>query len=163
MIDYLDLVDYLLIAEAVTGIPAGTLAKLPGIDLADSALHAPHAEFGEVEFHPDFVAKAAVLCARLLRNHPLPDGNKRAACEEIPDYPPQSFSRENGRDLLLRSFRNADRVDCDGALVFRTRERLVRYVNALVEGKDAVDRVPELSEPFRLPFTASVFVANAPR
>lgn len=81
--------------------------------------------------------------------------------EEIPDYPPQSFSRENGRDLTLRSFRNADRVDCDGALVFRTRERLVRYVNALVEGKDAV--VPELSEPFRLPFTASVFVANAPR
>jgi hypothetical protein len=41
VIDYLDLVDYLLIAEAVTGIPAETLAKLPGIDLADSALHAP--------------------------------------------------------------------------------------------------------------------------
>ncbi len=83
--------------------------------------------------------------------------------EKIPKSPPQSFSRENGRELLLRSFRHVDRVDCDGALVFRTRERLVRYVSALVEARDAVDRVPELSEPFRLPFTASVFVAKAPR
>ena len=81
--------------------------------------------------------------------------------EEIPAYPPLSFSRENGGDLLLRRFRHVEQVDCDAVLVFPTRERLVRYVNALVEGKDAV--VPELSEPFRLPFTASVFVANAPR
>ena len=28
---------------------------------------------------PDIVDKAAVLCWRLARNHPLPDGNKRAA------------------------------------------------------------------------------------
>ena len=43
------MIDYLLIAEAVTGIPAETLAKLPRIDLADSALHAPRAEFGGVD------------------------------------------------------------------------------------------------------------------
>jgi death-on-curing protein len=35
--------------------------------------------FGGVEFYPDVVDKAAVLCVRLARNHPLPDGNKRVA------------------------------------------------------------------------------------
>lgn len=47
------------------------------LNLADSALAAPAAEFGGVEFYPDFAMKAAVLCSRLVRNHPLPDGNKR--------------------------------------------------------------------------------------
>jgi death-on-curing protein len=49
------------------------------IDLADSALHAPMAGFGEEDFYPDIVDNAAVLCWPLARNHPLPDGNKRAA------------------------------------------------------------------------------------
>ena len=31
------------------------------------------------EFYPDVVDKAAVLTCRLAWNHPLPDGNKRAA------------------------------------------------------------------------------------
>jgi prophage maintenance system killer protein len=35
--------------------------------------------FGRVEFYPDLIDKAAVVCARLARNHPLPDGNKRVA------------------------------------------------------------------------------------
>jgi death on curing protein len=35
--------------------------------------------FGDVEFYPDVIDKAAVLCVRLARNHPLPDGNKRVA------------------------------------------------------------------------------------
>jgi death-on-curing protein len=29
--------------------------------------------------YPDVFDKAAVLCVRLARNHPLPDGNKRVA------------------------------------------------------------------------------------
>jgi death on curing protein len=29
--------------------------------------------------NPDVIDKAAVLCTRLARNHPLPDGNKRVA------------------------------------------------------------------------------------
>src|SRR5262245_23906708 len=53
--------------------------KAANLDLADSALHAPAAGFGETEFYPDFVEKAAVLIVRLAKNHPLPDGNKRAA------------------------------------------------------------------------------------
>jgi death-on-curing protein len=58
---------------------AATIARLPNLPLAESALHAPFAEFGEHEFYPEFVDKAAVLLERLARNHPLPDGNKRAA------------------------------------------------------------------------------------
>ena len=42
-------------------------------------MHAPQARFGEVEFYPDVYDKAAVLVCRLAWNHPLPDGNKRAA------------------------------------------------------------------------------------
>jgi death-on-curing protein len=77
--EYLDLADYLLIAEAVLAVPAEDIARWPGIGLADSALHAPAAGFGGVELYPDVIDKAAVLCARLARNHPLPDGNKRVA------------------------------------------------------------------------------------
>jgi death-on-curing protein len=76
---YLDLADYLLIAEAVLGVPAETIARWPGIGLAESALNAPGMGFGGVEFYPDPIDKAAVLCVRLARNHPLPDGNKRVA------------------------------------------------------------------------------------
>jgi hypothetical protein len=35
--------------------------------------------FGEVDFYPNFVTKAAVLVVRLAKNHPLPDGNKHTA------------------------------------------------------------------------------------
>jgi death on curing protein len=77
--EYLDLADYLLIAEAVLGVPAESIARWPGIGLAESALHAPAAGFEGIELYPDVVDKAAVLCSRLARNHPLPDGNKRVA------------------------------------------------------------------------------------
>lgn len=79
MTQYLDLADYLLIAEEVLGVPAETIAGWPGIGLAESALNAPAMGFAGVEFYPDPIDKAAVLCVRLARNHPLPDGNKRVA------------------------------------------------------------------------------------
>jgi death-on-curing protein len=78
-IEYLDLADYLAIAAAVTGLELQTVINITNVDLADSALHAPAAGFDEDDFYPDFVDKAAVLLVRLARNHPLPDGNKRAA------------------------------------------------------------------------------------
>ena len=79
MAEYLDLADYLLIAESVLGVPAEAIAEWPGIGLAEPALRAPEMGFGGVEFYPDLLDKAAVLCVRLARNHPLPDGNKRVA------------------------------------------------------------------------------------
>ena len=74
---YLDLADFLLIAEAVLDIPAEDLARAARLELAESALHAPAATFGGVESYPDRARKTAVLVSRLITNHPLPDGNKR--------------------------------------------------------------------------------------
>lgn len=76
---YVDLADYLAIAAEITGLDTTTLIRVTKVDLAESALHAPAAGFGETEFYPDFIDKAAVLLVRLAKNHPLPDGNKRAA------------------------------------------------------------------------------------
>lgn len=78
-VEYLDLADYLVIAAEVTGLDVDTVIKIVDVALADSALHAPSAGFGDTDFYPDFVDKAAVLVVRLAKNHPLPDGNKRAA------------------------------------------------------------------------------------
>lgn len=79
MTRYLSLAEYLWLAEQVTGTDAAVLAKAARVDLADSALAAPAAGFGEVDYYPDLFDKAAVLICRLAWNHPLPDGNKRAA------------------------------------------------------------------------------------
>ena len=80
---YLTLAEALTIAEAVTGTRAAVLARASRLDLLDSALHAPQAGFGEVEFYPDFADKAAVLTVRIAKNHPLPDGNKRLAWHSL--------------------------------------------------------------------------------
>lgn len=74
---YLDLADFLFIAEAVLDVPAEQLVHASRVDLAESALHAPAAEFDGVEFYTDLATKTAVLAWRIIRNHPLPDGNKR--------------------------------------------------------------------------------------
>jgi prophage maintenance system killer protein len=75
----LELADFLLIAEAVLAIPAKRVAESSSLHLADSALHAPLACFGGEDFYPDFATKAAVLCAHLVKNHPLEDGNAPVA------------------------------------------------------------------------------------
>ena len=54
---YLGLAEGFIIAEAVTGIPARVLTSISRRELLDSA----------------------VLCVRIAKNHPLPDGNKRLA------------------------------------------------------------------------------------
>jgi death on curing protein len=76
----IDVADCLLLAEAVTGLDATVLGRTPHIVArVESAVAAPFVEPGGVEAYPGLVMKAAVLCSRLLRNHPLPDGNKRLA------------------------------------------------------------------------------------
>jgi death-on-curing protein len=76
---YLELADYLLIAEAVLQQPAKTVAEEGDLNLADSALHAPQARYAGADFYPEFATKAAVLCAHLIKNHPLKDGNVQVA------------------------------------------------------------------------------------
>ncbi|MEY2959028.1 MAG: hypothetical protein RLZZ01_1596 [Actinomycetota bacterium] len=79
MTRYISLAEFWFLAEQVTGIDAPTLIRASRVDLADSALHAPAAGFGDDDFYPDLYDKAAVLACRIAWNHPLPDGNKRAA------------------------------------------------------------------------------------
>lgn len=79
MTRYLTLAEYFWLAEQVTATDADTLAKISRVELADTALHAPQASFGGEEFYPDIIDKASVLTCRLAWNHPLLDGNKRAA------------------------------------------------------------------------------------
>ena len=78
-IQYLELADFLLIAEAVLQTPAKEIALDSNLNLADSALHAPSARFVGEEFYPEFPTKAAVLGAHLVKNHPLRDGNVQVA------------------------------------------------------------------------------------
>jgi death on curing protein len=78
-LDGLTIADFLLIAEAVLDIDADRLAHVADLGAADSALAAPFAGWGDADLYPDPAVKAAVLCSRLIRNHPLPDGNKRVA------------------------------------------------------------------------------------
>lgn len=75
----MELGDYCEIAAELLGTTPEQIARLPRITLADSALAAPAAGFGGEDAYPTLIEKAAVLVEHLARNHPLPDGNKRAA------------------------------------------------------------------------------------
>lgn len=79
MTPYLELGDYCEIAAELLGTTPEQVARLPRIALAESALATPQAGFGDQDAYPTLVEKAAVLVEHLARNHPLPDGNKRAA------------------------------------------------------------------------------------
>lgn len=128
--DRLELGDFLLIAEAVLGIPADRLLaalKVPG---AESALEAPFANFGGVYFYPEPSDRAAICCSRVIRNHPLPDGNKRVGYECM-------------REMLERSEIDWPRPTEDAALIAMMVEGLaarsvseadfIRWANERIE------------------------------
>jgi death-on-curing protein len=73
------LADFVETAAVILDVPPQVVERLPGLSRADSALHAPFAEFGGEQPYRELIDRAAVLIERLARNHPLPDGNKRAA------------------------------------------------------------------------------------
>jgi death-on-curing protein len=79
MMQSIDLDTYLAIAAELLGVDSLSIAHIANIPLAESALHAPFASFDCRDFYPDPIERAGILCSRLVRNHPLPDGNKRAA------------------------------------------------------------------------------------
>jgi death on curing protein len=94
LVYYLEFGDYCRIAAEVLGIEPEQVANLPNIGLADSALAAPRAGFGDYEAYPTLIEKATVLVERLARNHPLPDGNKRASFLSM-----ERFLAANGHPL----------------------------------------------------------------
>jgi death-on-curing protein len=71
--------DFLLAAEAVLGVDVHELERATKIPLAESALAAPFASFGGQACYEHPIQRAAILASRIMRNHPLPDGNKRVA------------------------------------------------------------------------------------
>ena len=118
--NYLSLAEALVLGQLVTGIDAVTLYSISRTDLLDSALHAPQAGFGEDDFYSDFFMKAAVLCTRIARNHPLPDGNKRLAW------------------ICLVTF-----CDVNGYELFVSKEEAVRTVVAVAAGELSEDDLCE--------------------
>lgn len=71
--------DSIEIAAVLLGTSPDQVRRLPRIGLAESAIHAPFASFGGQSAYTGLTVQAAVLIAHLAQNHPLPDGNKRAA------------------------------------------------------------------------------------
>jgi death-on-curing protein len=76
---YPELGDFCDVAAVVVGTRPDLVARYPTIGLADSALAAPRAGFGDHEVYASLAEKASVLLEHMVRNHPLPDGNKRVA------------------------------------------------------------------------------------
>jgi death on curing protein len=103
MIDvvYVSLDEWIEIAVQILQLDRITVTKVANLDLADSALHAPQAGFGDTEFYPGLLEKAAVLGWHLAQNHALPDGNKRTAFTAM-----IVFLRRNGA-----TWRTPDRSD----------------------------------------------------
>ena len=81
-----DIEDYLDLASELLGVNSEALRALPNLKLAESALTAPFAEFGGITAYTGTSLRAAELISRLARNHPLPDGNKRAAFLTMAQY-----------------------------------------------------------------------------
>jgi death on curing protein len=93
---YLDIADYVLIAEAVTGIKAETLADMPRVvNLASSAPAVPASGWGRPDAYPELAQESALLAARLAKDHPLPNANKRVAWLAMIE-----FIERNGYQLI---------------------------------------------------------------
>ncbi|MDQ6806346.1 MAG: hypothetical protein M3065_15595 [Actinomycetota bacterium] len=72
-----ELGDYVVIAGVVLGASSEQLRRLPNLHLAESALAAPFAGFGEVDAYPTLELEAAVLLERSVAHHPLTERTAR--------------------------------------------------------------------------------------
>lgn len=76
---YPTLDDFIRAASVALQLHPSIVRTIINVPLAESALGAPAAGFGEHEQYPTIPMKAAVLLQRVASNHALPDGNKRTA------------------------------------------------------------------------------------
>ncbi len=65
------------------------------VQLGQAALAAPFAGFGDFEAYPDTAHKAGIYCSRIIRYHPLLDGNKRTGYDVM-----REFLERNGYELV---------------------------------------------------------------
>lgn len=61
MTRYITLAEFVWLAEQVTSLESSVIANASRLDLADSALHAPAAGFGDEDFYPDPYDDAAII------------------------------------------------------------------------------------------------------
>ncbi len=118
-------------AAAVLDIRAEQLLPAIRISLAESALAAPFASFGGHDFYADPVVRATVLGSRLMRNHPLPDGNKRVALILMDIY-----LQGEGLDLCATA-EGIDRVFRAVASRSLSEEAFAEWLRAHVTAADA--------------------------
>jgi death-on-curing protein len=120
------LADFLLAAEAVLGVDAERVARATRIPLAESALAAPFASFEGRDLYPDDpIARASILASRIMRNHPLPDGNRRVALVLMDLYLEDQGMRLNAKpadvDRTFRSVAAGRLSEADFASWLRSR------------------------------------------
>ncbi len=65
------------------------------VQLGQAALAAPFAGFGDFEAYPDTAHKAGIYCSRIIRYHPLLDGNKRTGYDVM-----REFLERNGYEFV---------------------------------------------------------------
>jgi prophage maintenance system killer protein len=76
----LELIDALLIAEALLGVPAEQLRRVIPIARTQAALAAPFATVaGGEPLYPDAIERAVICCSRISREQPFPSGNQKIA------------------------------------------------------------------------------------
>jgi len=102
-IRYIDLVDHLAIAAEVTGLDVATVMKVTNLDLADSALHAPVAGFGDTDPLP-----------RLCRQGRRPHRPARA-------QPPTPRRQQASRVDRTATLRRDKRLDLEPPTIDRRR------------------------------------------
>jgi death on curing protein len=89
--------DFFLAAESVLEIDTGRLMRVTKLPLVESALAAPFASFGGHDFYGHPIKRAAILASRIVRNHALPEGNKRVALLMM-----ELYLREQGFELVAK-------------------------------------------------------------
>jgi len=124
VVESIDPAEYLLIAEDILGIDAERLGRQADLGSLESALQAPFAGWGDIDVYPTLSEQAAVLCSRLVRNHPLIDGNKRAAYVTMVE-----FIARNGGEFVPPGARET--VDTIEALAAReiSEEQFAAWVD----------------------------------
>lgn len=74
---------------------------------------------------------------------------------------PSTFTRENGEEILSRTFASVERVDLDGTFAFDSREEIEGYVRASISMSPHAENLPtEVTLPFSVRRGSSVFTAK---